>query len=164
MATVLGGITGPGSVTQNAGTIVTPSSTMFAGSVSINLVQAAPGSSCGASATWGITSSPGTLNVYAAGTNTCPSASGATDWFEQIQWASVTVPATTTTAVTDTFYVTTASSSGTNTATFTVTVPTLAAGGTGTLNLYLDVGPTVTGGVGQSPVAYTGISIAVNQA
>jgi hypothetical protein len=164
MATALSGITGPASVSQNAGTIVTTTNTMFAGSVSVNLVQAALASSslCDVSVAWPSSPPSTPLAVYVTGTNACISGAGATDWFEEVSWAAVTVPAPSST-VTDTFYITTAGGASPNTVTFTVTTPSGAAGGTGALNVYLDVGPTVTGGNVQSPTAYTGISISVNQ-
>jgi hypothetical protein len=168
MATTLSGITGPASVNQNAGTITTPSGTMFAGSVSVTLTQVTLASSglCDVSPSWATAGTPGTLNVYVTGTNTCTSGglSSATDWFEELSWASVTVPTTTTSPVVDTFYITTAGGASPNTVTFTVTTPTSTTTGTGTLNVFLDVGPIVVSGIGQSPTAYTGISIAVNQA
>jgi hypothetical protein len=168
MATALSGITGPASVAQNAGTIVTTTNTMFAGSVSVNLVQETLASSglCDKNVAWATAGTPGTLSVNVTGTNTCTSGGGSssTDWFENVSWAAVTVPTTTSSAVIDTFYITTAGGSSPNTVTFTVTTPAHTTTGTGALNVYLDVGPVVSGGVGQSPTAYTGISISVNQA
>jgi hypothetical protein len=167
MAASLGGIVGPASVNQNAGTITTTSNTMFATSVNVNLVQATLSSSsgCDVSVAWATSGTPGTLSVYATGTNTCTSggASSSTDWFEEVSWTAVTVPTTSGSSITDTFYVTTSGGASPNTVTFTVTTPANTATGTGALNLYLDMGPTVTGGIPQSPTSYTGISIAVNQ-
>ena len=153
LAATIGGITGT-STNQNAG-IITPSgtSTIFAGSVSVNLVQSNAGTSCGSGNSWGTSGSglQSPLSVYVTGTNACTDSES--DWFELVQWTGVAVTAT----ASDTFFVTTSSSGGSNTVSFVVSSG--GASGTGVLDLYLDCGTTAGGAL---PTAYTSISIAVN--
>lgn len=153
LAATIGGITGTSS-NQNAG-LITPSgtSTIFAGSVSVNLVQSNAGTNCGSGASWG-TSGGGLispLSVYVTGTNTCTNSES--DWFELVQWTGVAVTAT----ASDTFFITTSGGTQPNTVSFVVSSG--GATGTGVLDVYLDCGTTAGGAL---PTAYTSISIAVN--
>jgi hypothetical protein len=153
LAGTLGGITGTSS-NQNAG-IINPSgtSTIFAGAVSVNLVQSSTVAGCGSGASWGTTISglQTPLSVYAEGTNVCTN--GESDWFELVQWTGVAVTGT----ASDTFYITTSGGTTPNTVSFVVS--SSGASGTGALDVYLDCGTTAGGAL---PTAYTAISIAVN--
>ncbi len=146
-------------VGQNGGTFSGPSNTIFAtGSgttVTIQLVQATTSSSdCNPTAvTWTSTSS--TANVYASGTVAC--SPSALQWFEELTWGGVVVPAGA--SQSDTIFIEVYDGSNYASYQFTISDTGNSAMFTGTLNVYLAAG-LVTGVT--LPDAYSSISVAVS--
>ena len=145
-------------VGQNGGTFTGPTTTIFATNsgttVTIQLVQATSSDDCDpAAVTW--TSGTPTANVYVSGTVACtPSA---LQWFEELTWNGVAVPAGA--AQSDTIFIEVYDGTSYAYPQFTISDTGNVDMFTGTLNVYLAAG-LVTGVT--LPDAYSSISIAVS--
>jgi hypothetical protein len=156
LAASIGGIT-PTVTHQNAGQVTTaPGNTVYSGSPTINLVQST-GSNCNPATSSPVlySGTPLVANVYVSGTAACTT--NANDWFEVINWSTVSLVGGSTT--TDTFFVSTTGGTLPYSESFVVSYTNGGGTVTGTLNLYLDAGPSSGGAL---PIAYTDISISVN--
>ena len=161
-AATLGGITTT-QTGQNDGSITVTSNTIFATTtsttVNLQLVEATT-TACSVSpyaATWN--SGATSASVYMAGTAPCAPSTLTAQWFEELSWNGVVVPAGGTQS--DSFFIqTTPAGSDFGYANFTISDNVHDdITFTGQLNVYLAAGSAVNGAL---PVAFNDISIAVS--